>query len=150
MVKALALAAVAWPALLSAATWQRASGEMGVSAVAVYYAASHVCHQQPARTFHTADTPWPVCARCAGLYLAAPFGALLALGRRRPMRGARFALALASLPTVVTIAVEWLDVASVSNLARFLAALPLGAVVAFVVVRTAAGRPQAIGYTAGS
>jgi hypothetical protein len=34
-----------------------------------------------------------------------------------------------------------------TTLARALAALPLGAAIAFVIVRVAAGRPQAIEYT---
>jgi len=50
-------------------------------------------------------------------------------------------LALAAVPTAITLAVEWLNLAPVSNLARALAALPLGAMIAFVLVRTAAGEP---------
>jgi uncharacterized membrane protein len=87
---------------------------------------------------------WPVCGRCSGLYLAAPIGALVAgvAIRRRTTAPRQMAwLALAAVPTAITLAVEWLNLAPVSNLARALAALPLGAMIAFVLVRTAAGEP---------
>jgi hypothetical protein len=45
-----------------------------------------------------------------------------------------FWLAIAALPTVVTLGLEWLDLAHVTNLDRALAALPLGAAIAFVIV----------------
>jgi hypothetical protein len=47
---------------------------------------------------------------------------------------AAFWLAIAALPTVVTLGLEWLDLAHVTNLDRALAALPLGAAIAFVIV----------------
>jgi uncharacterized membrane protein len=155
MGKAIAAAAVLWPIVLGAATWQRAAGEgpaRHTAAAVVYYAASHVCHQQPARSFHAGGVPLPVCGRCAGLYLAGALGALAALCgvARRTTVDPRLLLAAAAVPTVLTLALEWFALAPVSNAARFLSALPLGAAVAFVVVRIAAGPVRAIGYTGGS
>jgi hypothetical protein len=127
----------------------------------LYAAASRICHQRPERSFHTAGVKWPVCGRCSGLYLAAPVGALAAVAasrrRRRPDRSGKttprvenrflYILALASLPTVVTIAGEWFGVMPVTSLARAIAALPLGAAIAYVITRVASGPPRPIEYT---
>ena len=37
--------------------------------------AAALCHQQLARSFHSHGQPWPVCARCTGLYAGAAAGA---------------------------------------------------------------------------
>ena len=62
-------------------------------------------------------------------------------------------LAFAAVPTVVTIGVEWFGLLPMSTLARFVAALPLGAAIACVIVSTSAGvsgpsRPME--YTGGA
>jgi uncharacterized membrane protein len=142
MVHALVVAAVAWPLLLGAAAWRASSGESSAWAAVTYAAAGLVCHQQPARSFHTAGTQWPVCARCSGLYLAAPLGAVFALaGRRRltpaPARTVRV-LGVAALPSLAVWLAELSGAAPVGNVTRAAAALPLGAAVAFVLVQTAA------------
>lgn len=139
---ALIVAAFAWPALLAAATWEVVEGRTPAWSAVVYAAASRVCHQRPERSFHTAGVKWAVCGRCSGLYVAAPIGAVAAgLALRRKARAGRQLrwLALAAVPTLVTLTVEWLNLAPVSNLARAIAALPLGAMIAFVLIRTAAG-----------
>ena len=48
-------------------------------------------------------------------------------------------LALAAVPIAATLVVEWFGLTPVSNVARAVSALPLGAMIAFVLVRTAAG-----------
>jgi hypothetical protein len=50
---------------------------------------------------------------------------------------APFWLAIAALPTALTLGLEWLDLAHVTNVDRALAALPLGAAIAFIVVAVA-------------
>jgi uncharacterized membrane protein len=121
---------------------------------AVYAIGSRICHQIPDRSFHTAGVQWPVCARCAGLYAAAPVGAALALIAWRRWRDGRPGLwrlspwtliVPAALPTVITLAIEWPGIGAPSNLARAVTALPLGAAITFLLVRTAGGRPEAIG-----
>ena len=108
-----------------------------------YY--ERICHQQPARSFQTAGVQWPVCGRCSGLYLGAPIGAIaIGLARRRPRRPVAW-LAIAAIPTAITLALEWLHLADVTNGARALTALPLGAAIAAVLVVTAAGRGRTIG-----
>lgn len=81
-----------------------------------------------------------VCARCLGLYLGAVGGGAAALALRIERtaasgRSARAAIAVASFPTVITLAGEWVFGWPVGNLARFIAALPLGAAAAWLVVR---------------
>jgi hypothetical protein len=143
LARALVLAAMAWPLLLGGALWRRTHPSPSVWPSIVYAAASRVCHQRDDRSFHTAGIKWPVCARCTGLYLSAPLGALAALTRRRrPQRGARIALfAVAALATAWTLGIEWLGWGAPSHLTRAIAALPLGGVIAYLVVDAA--RPRA-------
>jgi uncharacterized membrane protein len=138
-------AALSWPIIAGAALWQRATAPIEpVWASVVYTAASRICHQRPERSFHSHGTAWPVCARCAGLYLAAPFAAFLAFRRRgsyaprwTPLRVA----VLASIPTALTLVWEWGGLGTPPNLVRFMSALPLGAAVAFILVATVTERP---------
>ena len=138
----LIVAAFAWPLVLGSAVWQQFDGHPHLWSAVVYAAASRVCHQRPERSFFSAGIKWPVCGRCSGLYLAAPLGAVAAAvalrGRKRVPHQVGLLIA-AAIPTALTLGVEWLGLAGVTNLDRFLAALPLGAMIAFVLVRTAAG-----------
>jgi len=136
MAKLLLAASILWPTLLAAGWWSRTHDGPGWLAASVYLTASHVCHQRPERSFWTSDAPWPVCGRCSGLYLSAPFGALAAIAtrRRRIQMPPVGWLIAAAVPTAATLAIEWLGLAPVSSLARAVAALPLGAATAFFVV----------------
>jgi len=161
LTRVLVAAVVAWPLVAGAALWHRVVHPEAPAAWAsvVYFTAGQVCHQRPERSFDTGGVPWPVCARCTGLYLAAPFGALLALGRagahargrgletQRALRNARPVLvaragsqargfvALAAVPTVLTLAWEWGGLGTPPNPWRLVTALPLGLAVAFVLVQ---------------
>ena len=150
--RVLIVASVGWPLLLASAAWSGDGGRRAVWSPLVYLAASRVCHQKAERSFQTAaGVQWPVCARCSGLYLAAPVGALAAsLWRRRraPLRSAAAWLALAAAPSAINFALEFLTTVPISNAVRLVAALPLGAAVAFVVVAVAAAQPaEPIEYT---
>lgn len=143
MVKALAIAAVAWPLVLGAALVARAQDAAPAFVTAIYVAASRVCHQREERSFHTGDVKWPVCGRCSGLYLGGAAGALIAavtLRRRRATPRLLSWLAIAAVPTALTVILEWTGMAGVGNLARALAAIPLGALIAVVIVNTAADK----------
>lgn len=102
----------------------------------VYAASALVCHQLPARSFHTHDSQLPVCARCAGLYLGGAAGALAGwLGAAAfPRRGRRL-LAAAAAPTALTVAAAWAGQESFGNTTRFVTALPLGVAAGFLFVR---------------
>jgi uncharacterized membrane protein len=112
---------------------------------AVYLLAGLMCHQQSDRSFHMQSVQWPVCARCAGLYLAAPLGAWLALRRTwRPphapaARHVLFSLAVAALPTALIFALEWTGAARLDAWIRALCAAPLGATIAFILGAVARG-----------
>lgn len=146
----LVILATLWPAVLTAAFVDHADEHLSGVSVGVYLAAARVCHQRPDRSFATAGQQWPVCGRCAGLYLGAPFGAWgsMVVARRRPRAGrltsesfgARapwIPVAIAAVPTAMTVASEVLWPDAVRSWHRFAAALPLGVVLAHVVVDAA-------------
>jgi uncharacterized membrane protein len=145
------LAAILWPALFVAAAWALAQAPPRSltfrAASLVYVAGGAVCHQRADRSFSAWGAALPVCARCTGLYVGAAIGAasawlLLRLGRRPsraiPASRWRALLALASLPTVAALALEWSGAALVPAAARALAGLPLGGVAAWLVLATIA------------
>lgn len=144
MKRRLVAAAVAWPIVLGLAAAARAAGNRPLWSDVIYLAASRVCHQRPDRSFFTAGVQWPVCGRCAGLYLAAPIGAVAALLTRRRARHETWApwLAAAAVPTALSLVLEWAVRWPVTSAWRFAAALPLGATIAFVLVRVAPVRAQ--------
>ncbi len=110
-------ASVVWLAAIVAAPHglQAASGAaVRLSAGAVYLAGRAVCHQRPERSFRMAGHPLPVCARCTGIYAAAPLACLLALlvpgGRRRRLwawGGTPRGILLAASPAAISVAIEW-------------------------------------------
>jgi uncharacterized membrane protein len=149
LMRLLVSAAVAWPLVAGAAVWSRVSAhDHGVPmwTALVYAVSSKICHQRPERSFHTADVAWPVCARCSGLYLAAPFGAAALLFTRRRSRGAGlqplgaqglqplWIFGLATVPTALTLFWEWGGMGTPSNLIRLSTALPLGAAIMWLLV----------------
>jgi uncharacterized membrane protein len=110
----------------------------------VYAVAGRICHQRPERSFHTAGVQWPVCGRCAGLYLAAPFGAVLALAAARRHVPSRAWFVAAAVPTAVTFGLEFFGLAPMTSVARALAALPLGAAVTYFMVAAIRSGPGAV------
>ena len=132
--------ALLWVALLPAAAWagSRHGDSMVVWSLAacVDLAASFVCHQIPARSFHLWGAQLPVCARCTGIYVGAATAALLTLSRGTPkalVSSPALALSVAAAPTIATLVIEWTTGAS-SNWVRASAGLPLGAAAAWVVI----------------
>jgi uncharacterized membrane protein len=130
------LAAGGWVGLLVAAPL------LPVWAGAIVYGfGSFICHQIPERSFHLAGFQLPVCARCLGIYAGVTVGSLYAwmraaTGQRAPARvpwvSRRFA-ALASCPTLVTVALEMAGVWYPSNVTRALTGVPLGVLAGLVV-----------------
>jgi len=115
---ALLVASLAWLAALFAAPHALhadAGAPRRLCAGAVYLAGRVVCHQRPERSFVAAGHPLPVCARCTGVYAAAPLACLIALllpaGRGRRVwdwTGTRRGILVAVLPAAVSVAVEWM------------------------------------------
>lgn len=145
----LAGCAVLWVAVLVATPVAFAHGYV-VGPALVYEACGLVCHQRPERSFHLAGVQLPVCARCLGLYASGAFGAVVACAAAadrsleiRPVRDTRWALAIASIPTALTLLSEWSGLWYPSGAARAFAAVPLGAVAGWVLVRCVAdGRAE--------
>ena len=114
----------------------------GWAGAILYGIGSFICHQIPERSFHLAGFQLPVCARCLGIYAGAAVVAAFVVTRWRssedPLRSssaARRRLAIvAAIPTLVTVVLEMAGVWSPSNLTRAVAGVPLGGIVAFVVV----------------
>jgi hypothetical protein len=132
------VAATLWPVSLGAAFVDHGDGHARLASTVMYVAASRVCHQRAERSFQTHGRSWPVCGRCAGLYLAAPVAAWwAAFGRLRRRGGGLALLAAAAVPTVLTVVFEWLRPEVVTSLHRALAALPLGGAAAYVVTQAA-------------
>ena len=127
-------------ALVLAAPLALAHGYTVLPAV-VYEAAGLICHQRPERSFHLAGIQLPVCARCFGLYASGAAGALIAClaglsgAGRAPARSAAFAIAVASIPTALTVIAEWIGLVHPGGLTRAIAAVPLGAMAGWVFVR---------------
>ena len=133
MLLAIPLLALLWLAAIVAAPLLPAL----VSAV-VYAAGSVVCHQIPERSFYLGASQLAVCARCLGIYAGGAGGAVVtALALRLPMRvptvTTKRVLAVAVLPTVVTVVLEMLGLWSPTNEVRALAGAPCGGAIAFVV-----------------
>jgi uncharacterized membrane protein len=138
----LVAAAVVWTAAVAAApiAATRGGGRVAACAGVVYLVGSRVCHQRPERSFHLAGVQLPVCARCLGLYASSMAGAvvcLLVAAGRGPARAPldpRLVLAVAALPTIATVALEWMHLAYPSNAVRALSAVPLGLAAGWIVV----------------
>ena len=109
---------------------------MDLAVELVYLAGSVVCHQLPERSFFwTSGAQFPVCARCTGLYLG---GLLAVLGwagqklrirrRRWPVdpRAALRVVTIASLPTLISVALSAAGVWDGTNVLRAALALPAG------------------------
>lgn len=120
------------------------AGFLGFLSAFTYFAGSVVCHQIPERSFLTAGRQWPVCARCAGLYLgvAAGFTVWLLLRRFTVRRaGARpwlVALAVMTVPTAVSWVAGVVGAWDGTNAIRFVLAAPLGLTAGAIVASVAA------------
>lgn len=137
MARALAIAltvgSLLWVAALLAAASLYGSGVLPAT---VYGLASLVCHQRPERSFVFTDAQFPVCARCAGLYVSGALGAAFGWVKLPAVaRNDRTLLLLAAVPTLATIPVEWLGLSPLSNVIRAAAAVPFGAAAGWTFVR---------------
>jgi uncharacterized membrane protein len=112
-------------------------------AYGAYAIGSIICHQLPARSFHLWAAPLPVCARCAGIYAGAAVAAVLGLARHLRLKpgasghaatgAVRRILAVAAVPTAVTLIYQWTTDDTPANWVRALAGAPIGAAVAWIV-----------------
>ena len=108
----------------------------------IYSIGGVICHQRPERSFVWDGQQLPVCARCTGLYLSAAVGlfawfAVKAARSWRPIaidpRIALRVIAVAAVPTAVSVASGAAGAWDGSNVTRALFAIPLGASAGAVV-----------------
>lgn len=143
---AFAVLTLTWALALPAAARVAAEPGAGVAprAVAglVYLAGRGLCHQRADRSFHVGDTPWPVCARCVGIYWGGAVAVVLVLATRRLVSSRHrsstpqlrmWTMAALSV-NATTLAYEWLGGHAPSNSVRALAGVSLGAVAAWIVL----------------
>ncbi|MDP2319137.1 MAG: DUF2085 domain-containing protein [Acidobacteriota bacterium] len=116
----------------------------GFLSALAYLAGSVVCHQLPERSFVTAGLQWPVCARCAGIYLgvAAGFAAWWMLRRMTRLRPGGRAwltmLAVLAAPTAASWMGGILGIWDGTNGIRFALAAPLGLTVGMIAAAVTA------------
>jgi uncharacterized membrane protein len=136
-------AACLWVAIICLSPVALRRGTAPVATFAVYTSASILCHQKTERSFRPAGIQMPVCGRCFGLYASGALGAVAALlFRRRSIAARRLVvttmLAIAAVPILLSVGLEWAGVIEGSNASRFASALPLGVVVGWLLQRTIA------------
>jgi uncharacterized membrane protein len=143
----LLIGAVVWSATIplaprvARAATPRTPLALVLATAAAYEIGGTVCHQRRDRSFHTASVRWPVCARCAGLYMSAGLGGVLILALRRQRgfppavtrRGAMLLLLGAGAPTTISWAAERLGLLATTNEWRAALAVPLGLAVSALV-----------------
>jgi hypothetical protein len=155
-------ASSAWAALLVVApllaSRAHVSTPTGGLLVGVYGVGSLVCHQLPERSYHLSGAQLPVCARCVGIYLGGAVAALLAavfqtprfvttavsgrsgfrsaerIGVAQRLNPVTVALAVAAVPTMLTLVYEWTTSDMPSHAIRTAAGVPIGLIVAWLVV----------------
>ena len=141
---AVTIGAILWTFLLVATSYAASHSQFAgvgtVMAAATYATGGLVCHQRPERSFGLWGTQMPVCARCAGLYTAAPLGALLGMlmvaRRRAPsVGGLRLLLLVTAVPTAATVCGELVGLVSPTNMVRAILAAPLGFAITWTVCR---------------
>ena len=136
----LTAAGLLWAGAIVAAPYAIQSGNpalVGIAAL-VYQGAGLICHQRPERSFHFGGAQLPVCGRCAGLYFSGALGAVAAwfVSRGDGPRRTRFAIAVAAIPTAVTVSLEFFGFIHPGNVLRAVSALPLGATAGWIFVRS--------------
>ena len=102
---------------------------VAVAAALPYVVGARICHQRPERSFHTHGVAWPVCGRCAALYLSGAAALLVAAGAGIGHGGPSRGLLLATgMPTLATWGLEVAGLWNPGTIVRALAAVPLGLV----------------------
>ena len=118
---------------------------MALTLAIIFAVGSVICHQIPERSFFLAGQQLPVCARCTGLYVSGTLGLIawiaIKLARRRPIaidpRVALRVLAIAAVPTALSLAAGMAGLWDGSNVTRALLAVPLGGSAGAIVAAVA-------------
>ncbi len=117
-------------------------------AAALYQAFSHICHQQPERSFFVAGQQFAVCARCTGIYAGFAAASLcypLVASLRRTTPPDRKWLFIAAFPLAVDFGLGFLGIWENTHSSRFLTGSLLGSVAVFYVMPGLAELSQMLG-----
>jgi uncharacterized membrane protein len=115
-----------------------AAAGYSLTALAIAWFFSPVCHQDPARSLWLVGAPVAVCARCLGIYLGAAAGAWISAPRRILLWG--FVLfAVLNLADVAAEAVAW---HGDWKLTRFLLGAFVGLTAGALVANSLRGEPS--------
>ena len=107
------------------------------SALAIYAAFSHLCHQIPDRSFFLAGHQFAVCARCTGVYAGFTVATLcypLCRSLRRTDTPPRKWLFIAAAPLAIDFALGFFGIWENTHLSRFATGGLLGSVAVFYVM----------------
>lgn len=152
----LTFGAISWAMALPAAAWAASvEPQSGPWARLVYDFCQTICHQRPERSFLWGAVPWPVCARCSGIYVGAALGACL--GWMRPVSGSHSAarvrawLLSSAVPAGASLLYEWSSGRVPSHEVRAVTGALLGLVTAaWLVIELRAEWGRASSNTGGS
>jgi uncharacterized membrane protein len=107
------------------------------TALSIYEAFSHLCHQLPERSFYIEGQKFAVCARCTGIYSGFVLGVLaypLVRRLRRTDTPERKWLLLAALPLAVDFSLTFAGIWENTHTSRLLTGMLLGAMAVFYVL----------------
>jgi uncharacterized membrane protein len=113
------------------------ASQHGLVAATLYQAFSHVCHQQPERSFFILGRPLAVCARCTGIYSGFALTTLLyplmtPLKRTNPP--ARKWLFIAAAPLAIDFVLGALGIWENTHWSRLLTGAIFGSGIVFFVM----------------
>ncbi|HEV2883859.1 MAG TPA: DUF2085 domain-containing protein [Pyrinomonadaceae bacterium] len=123
-------------AFIIGAPWLLANGYEAI-ANTIYQGFSHVCHQNPDRSFFLAGHPFAVCSRCCGIYLgftAASLAYPLIRSLRQTTAPHRKWLFIAATPLAIDYFLGLIGVWDNTHFSRFSTGALLGAVAVFYVM----------------
>ena len=119
----------------------------------LYQAFSHICHQQPERSFFIAGQQFAVCARCTGLY-AGFAGAMLCYPLLISLKDTSTPepkwLFLAALPLAIDFGLGFFRIWENTHSSRFLTGGVLGSVAVFYLMPPLAELSLRLGSRSGS
>lgn len=113
------------------------ANEQSFVAGALYQTFSHLCHQQPERSYYIAGHQFAVCARCTGIYFGFT-GAALSYPLLRSLRSTntpdRKWVFIATIPLAIDFGLKFLGIWENTHSSRFFTGALLGGVAVFYVV----------------
>ena len=138
------VSSVIWCAVILSFPWLVQSGHIRMAfAISLFF--SHICHQNPARSFSLTGIPLPVCARCTFTYLGWLGGLMIfaILGQQpKSNHTLKCLLLLAAVPLALDVGLDILGVCNNTFLSRSLTGALFGGCSSFYLTHTIQGLGQ--------